>query len=95
AERHSRRFPEGRWSDLTVVLNDGTELASGDVHARGGPEAPMDMSEIETKFHTMSATLPEPRRNALWTMRERLLDPVTKFEDLAHLVCAPPEQAYD
>ena len=93
--RHSIRFPEGRWSDITVVLKDGTRLPSGDTHARGGPEAPMALSEIETKFHTMSADLSEPRRTAIWAIRDRLRDPDTKFRDLAQLVSAPPETAHD
>ena len=39
-DRHNARFPAGRWSDVTVKLKDGRRLDSGDVHARGGPEAP-------------------------------------------------------
>ena len=91
-DRHSNCFPGGRWSDLTVTLKDGTRLASGDVHARGGPEAPMDQSEIEAKFRVMTAALPEPRVTALWEMRERLLQPKAKFSELAQLVRAPVEE---
>ena len=90
--RHSSRFPAGRWSDVTISLKDGTQLASGDVHARGGPEAPMDMSEIEAKFRMMSAKLPQSRITALWEMRERLILPETKFSELAQLVLAPVEK---
>lgn len=84
--RHSARFPAGRWSDITVVLSDGTRLASGDVEARGGPEAPMAMAEVEAKFHSMAGILPKARRAALWDMRERLLAPDTRLKDLAALV---------
>lgn len=84
--RYSERFPQGRWSDVTVTLRDGRTLASGEVNARGGPEAPMDLSEIEAKFHVMAHALPEPRRHAIWDMRARLLQPETGFKDLAQLV---------
>lgn len=86
-QRHSDRFPDGRWSDIEVTLTDGRILASGDVHARGGPEAWMSDEEVEAKFHTMCATaLPEDRTNAIWAMRNALLDPATKFAELAALV---------
>lgn len=91
AARHSERFPEGRWSDVTVELKDGRRLASGDVNARGGPEAPMDMHEVEAKFHIMAAALSGARRRAIWEMREQLMQPEAKFEELARLVRAPME----
>jgi 2-methylcitrate dehydratase PrpD len=87
--RHSRRFPEGRWSDVTVMLTDGRALASGDVNARGGPEAPLDLAEVEAKFRSMTTALPEERVTALWAMRERLTQPDAAFEELAMLVRAP------
>ncbi len=90
--RHSQRFPVGRWSDVVVTLNDGSRLASGDVQARGGPEAPMALSEVEAKFRVMAASLPEPRVTAMWKMRERILQPEAKFDELAQLVCAPTEE---
>ncbi|OAH07045.1 MmgE/PrpD family protein [Rhodobacteraceae bacterium SB2] len=94
AVRHSERFPEGRWSDVTLALKDGRRLASGDVNARGGSEAPMDMHEVEAKFHIMASALPEPRRRAIWEMREQLMQPETKFEELARLVRAPMEKPH-
>ncbi|MEM7211400.1 MAG: MmgE/PrpD family protein [Pseudomonadota bacterium] len=87
--RHSARFPQGRWSDVTITLADGSQLASGDVNARGGPEAPMGLHEVEDKFQTMAASLPRARRAALWDMRARLLQPDAKFEELAELVRPP------
>ncbi len=87
--RHSARFPGGRWSDVTVVLRDGRRIGSGDVHARGGPEAPMPLSEVEAKFRVMTAALPAPRVKALWEMRGRVLQAQTRFEDLAQLVRGP------
>lgn len=94
AVRHSERFPEGRWSDVTVELKDSRRLASGDVNARGGSEAPMDMHEVEAKFHIMASALPEPRRRAIWEMREQLMQPEAKFEELARLVRAPMEEPH-
>jgi 2-methylcitrate dehydratase PrpD len=89
--RHSDRFPVGRWSDVIVTLTDGRQFASGDIHARGGPEDPMDMNEIAAKFHTMTATLSAERSHALWTMRDRLLAPDAKFQELTKLTWAAAE----
>lgn len=90
--RHSDRFPNGRWSDVTVLLDDGRELDSGDVHARGGPEAPIALGEVEQKFHVLAAALPAPRRKDIWAMRERLIVKDIKFQELAELVHAPVEE---
>ncbi|MEQ9261064.1 MAG: MmgE/PrpD family protein [Roseovarius sp.] len=92
--RHSNRFPEGRWSDVRVTLVSGETLSSGDVHARGGPESPMSLTEIEAKFHLMAGALPEPRRAALWRMRETLLEPGARFADLLALI-HPAEELAD
>jgi 2-methylcitrate dehydratase PrpD len=89
--RHSDRFPTGRWSDMTLITTDGRILASGDVHARGGPESPMALSEIESKFHTISAGLGVDRCAALWAMRERLQSPDAKFSELLALIHAAVE----
>ncbi|MEM6887410.1 MAG: MmgE/PrpD family protein [Pseudomonadota bacterium] len=87
--RHSDRFPVGRWSDVTVTLSDGRRLTSGELHARGGPEVPMALSEVEEKFHVMASDLPALRRSAIWEMRQRLLEPNVAFAELLKLVCAP------
>ncbi len=93
--RHSSRFPGARLSDIVVTLRDGTRLASGDIHARGGPEAPMPLSEVEAKFHTMAAaTLPSARITALWNMRARLLCRDTPFHALSRLVVEPAGAAH-
>jgi 2-methylcitrate dehydratase PrpD len=93
--RHSTRFPAGRWSDVTLTLKDGRTLSSGDVHARGGPEAPMDLAEVEAKFHLMAQTLPDPRRAAIWSMRERLQHTDSRFTELLSLLADPPETPFD
>jgi 2-methylcitrate dehydratase PrpD len=85
--RHSARFPVGRWSDIEVTLSNGTVLKSGDINARGGPEAPMSDSEVHEKLHFMAGrALPPARLDALWGMRDALLDPGTKFSSLGALV---------
>ena len=93
--RHSDRYPAGRWSDICVTLKDGQQLASGDVHARGGPEDPMEMQEIEAKFHTMAASLDTARAEALWAMRDHLLQPDATFAELAALTHAPVVNLHD
>lgn len=84
--RHSERFPMERWSDVTVHTHDGRVVQSGDVHARGGPEAPMEMAEIEGKFRAMSASLTPERQGALWSMHRRLLQGDSGFSELLTLI---------
>ncbi|MEO0379862.1 MAG: MmgE/PrpD family protein, partial [Pseudomonadota bacterium] len=79
-------------SEVTVTLRDGRVLSSGDIHARGWPEAPMDLSEVEAKFHAMSGRLPDARKSAIWDMRARLLEPEARFGDLLALLHAPVNQ---
>ncbi|MEL6451975.1 MAG: MmgE/PrpD family protein [Pseudomonadota bacterium] len=92
--RHSARFPLGRWSDVTLRLVDGRVLHSGDVHARGGPEAPMALAEVEAKFHLMANPLPAARRAALWQMRRQLLRSDLPFADFLALVHPAVEVRY-
>ncbi len=89
--RHSDRFPAARWSDIEVTLTDGRVVRSGDVHARGGPEAPMADAEVLQKFrHMAGAHLSDERIAAIWAMRDELLEPDRKFSDLATLVTPAP-----
>lgn len=85
--RHSARFPAGRWSDVTAYLRDGRVIRSGDVNARGGPEAPMPEADIRAKLTAMAGhVLSDGRIDALWDMKQRLLRPKTLFSELAELV---------
>ncbi|SEL37297.1 2-methylcitrate dehydratase PrpD [Roseovarius azorensis] len=85
--RHSARYPEGRWSDITITLRDGRVIASGDVNARGGPEDPLSEQEIRDKLFRMAGVaLSDGRIRAIWQMREALLDPACKFSQLAGLI---------
>lgn len=84
--RHSARFPAGRWSDVTARLRDGRVISSGDVNARGGPEAPMPETDIRAKLSAMAGhALLEARLAAIWEMKERLLQPNVLFSELAAL----------
>lgn len=85
----SARFPEGRWSAVTLTLSDGRVVSSGETHARGGPEAPMSEPEIAAKIDAIAGALAAPRRSALWAMRRRLLEPDARFAELLALVTAP------
>ncbi|MFB9149062.1 MmgE/PrpD family protein [Roseovarius ramblicola] len=91
--RHSARFPEGRWSDVTARLKGGRVIRSGDCNARGGPEAPMPVADIRAKLSVMAGrALSEVRIGALWEMRERLLDQGAEFSQLAGLVYPEPDR---
>ncbi|GAW36299.1 mmgE/PrpD family protein [Roseovarius sp. A-2] len=91
--RHSARFPEGRWSDVTVRLKGGRQVHSGDCNARGGPEAPMPEADIRTKLSVIAGgALSEARIEALWELRRQLLDQGTEFSQLASLVTPEPDR---
>jgi 2-methylcitrate dehydratase PrpD len=88
--RHSERFPAKRCADISVFLADGRVLHSGDVEARGGPEAPLSEAEVEAKFHLFAApALGDTRAKALWAMRHRLLEADSTFAELVDLVTEP------
>ena len=91
---HSSRFPASRCSDVTIELNDGRELYSGHIEARGGPEAPMKISEIEEKFLDLTSLTLEPSRaRSIWGMRDKLLNNDMLFSELAALVSPPATNA--
>lgn len=84
---HSDDFPQYRRSDVDIFLKDGSRLSSGTVDARGGPEAWMLDDEVKQKFFNFcSDVLPNDRIQSIWDWRGKLLDPKTKFSDLAELV---------
>ena len=89
-QRHQGRFPEGRWADVDIVLRDGRVLASGDTHARGGPERPFAEAEIVAKFMNFAApAVGLPCAEAICAATLALTDPGSRFADLArHLYAA-------
>lgn len=88
--RHSSRFPLGRWADVTLRLTDGREISSGDVHARGGPEAPFSAEDIVAKYMEFASPVLGGARAA--AIRDHVLDlvqPESRFADLAHFIYEP------
>ncbi|MEM7172517.1 MAG: MmgE/PrpD family protein [Pseudomonadota bacterium] len=63
-ERHSARFPAGRWADVVIELKDGRVLRSGDVQARGAPETALSREEIMDKFQEYAAPVLGTERSA-------------------------------
>jgi 2-methylcitrate dehydratase PrpD len=91
-ERHSARFPAGRWADVVITTNDGRVLMSGDVHARGGPEAPMTRQDLEAKYMEFAVPGLGPGRAA--AIRDAVLslnDRDSRFSDLSALIYDPPK----
>ena len=87
---HSDRFPAGRWSDVTIALQNGQTLSSGDVHARGGLESPMSDAEIKAKFDAFcQATLSNERTQQIWLAGQQLIEHNVKFDTLSRLVSQP------
>jgi hypothetical protein len=88
--RHNQRFPAGRWADVTVVLRDGTRLESGEVNARGGPEAPLTHAEIAEKFTSFaSPVVGAGRAAAIQRATLGLTTPGSRFSDLVALLVEP------
>lgn len=92
AARHEDRYPGGRWADVTVTLADGRILASGDIHARGGPEVPFDAHDIREKFHSFAAPVVGPARAArIEAACLALTQPGATFAPLLDQLRAPAE----
>jgi hypothetical protein len=87
SQRHSARFPQGRWADVRIETADGRVLDSGDVHARGGPEAPLTPEDIGAKYMELAAPA---RATAIRDSILRLATPGSRFSDLAVLLYDPP-----
>ncbi len=89
--RHSARFPAQRCADITLVLSDGRTLCSGDVEARGGPEAPLAAEEVEAKLHVFADhVIGQERASSLWRSRKSMLDPQHLFSELIALATDKP-----
>ena len=65
---------------MIVTTRDGRLLASGDTHARGGPEAPLSEAEIEAKFMELSTpVLGQTRSAAIAKAVLSLAEPGARF----------------
>jgi len=90
-DRHEQRFPQGRWSDVTLHLVDGTVLASGDTEARGGPERPFSEADVVAKFHAFAdPVLGAPRAAAIRDAALRLTERDCSFTDLTQYLFDAP-----
>ena len=89
--RHSARFPQGRWADVRIETVDGRVLDSGEVHARGGPEAPFTPDDITAKYMELAVpVLGEARASAIRDGILGLAAAGSRFSDLAALLYDPP-----
>lgn len=90
-ERHNARFPAGRWADVVITTTDGRVLTSGDVHARGGPEAPLTSGGIEAKYLEFATpVLGQGRAMAIRDAILSLTDPDSRFSEFSALLYDPP-----
>lgn len=88
--RHETRFPAGRWADVEVRLTDGRVLASGDTHARGGPERPFGRGDVVAKFTEFAKPVLGPvRAAAIRDATLGLTSPESRFVDLARHLYDP------
>ncbi|TIU85749.1 MAG: MmgE/PrpD family protein, partial [Mesorhizobium sp.] len=91
AAKHSDRFPAGRWADVQIETVDGRQLESGDVHARGGPEAPFSEDDIVAKYiEFASPVLGSTRAAAIRDGILGLTDADHRFSEVTALVYDPP-----
>ena len=91
-DHHSALFPAERFSDVDMTLNNGHTLTSGDIRASGGPGTWRTDAEVEAKFHSFCDGVLKPvRAKAIWTMRNRMLEPDSHLTDLATLLPEPPD----
>ncbi|KIC12746.1 2-methylcitrate dehydratase [Leisingera sp. ANG-M1] len=91
AARHSVRFPMCRVADVVVTLTDGRVIESGDVHARGGPEAPLTRDQVVQKFMEFaSPSLGEARAGEIRDAVLGFTSEGSKFSDLGRLIYDAP-----
>ncbi|WP_170515763.1 MmgE/PrpD family protein [Ruegeria atlantica] len=90
SDRHNARFPKGRWADVSIETTDGQILDSGDVHARGGPEAPISREEVITKYLEFATPVIGLTRAA--AIRDAILGwvaPDSRMSDLSPFIFDP------
>jgi 2-methylcitrate dehydratase PrpD len=91
AQRFVSCFPERRLARVEILLRDGRRLDSGDLDARGGPEAPLTRDELTAKFEAYAKPALGPSRTA--ALREAVLgleDEASRFSDVAALLYEAP-----
>ena len=50
-EEYNAAFPAHRISNVTLILKNGKKLVSGDTEAKGDPEVPATLEELNSKFY--------------------------------------------
>ncbi len=91
SDRHNERFPQGRWADVRITTTEGRVLESGDVHARGGPEAPIGRDEVIAKYTEFAVpVVGSARAEAIRTAILGWVDPGSRYSDLSPLLFDPP-----
>ena len=89
-DRHNARFPVGRWADVTIETTDDQVYKSKDVHARGGPEAPIHRDEVIDKYLEFAApVIGSARAKAIRDAILGWVAPGSRFSDLSPLIFAP------
>jgi len=92
SDRHNARFPQGRWADVSLKTTDGRVLVSGDVHARGGPEALISRQEvIEKYFEFADPVIGHARAEAICSVILGWVGPGSCYADLAPLLFDPSD----
>lgn len=90
--RHSDRFPDGRWGDITLELTDGSVLRSGDINARGGPDQPLGRAAVTAKFRDYAVPIiGEGQSRAIEAAVFSMDHPGARFDALVDLLLAPIE----
>ncbi|WP_282152259.1 MmgE/PrpD family protein [Ruegeria atlantica] len=88
--RHSARFPQGRWADVTLKSTDGRVFESGATHARGGPEAPLSRGDVIAKYTEFAApVVGSDRADAIRAAILGWVEPTSRLSDLMPLVFDP------
>ena len=61
------QMPAKRPAQLTIKLNDGTELSAANDYIRGDPEAPLSPNELRAKFDWLTAATWTPATaSSIW-----------------------------
>ncbi|WP_170329692.1 MmgE/PrpD family protein [Ruegeria arenilitoris] len=90
SNRHSSRFPQGRWADVILSTSAGRVFESGDIHARGGPEAPISRDEVLVKYAEFATpVIGKARADAIRKAILGWVDSNSRYSDLSQLIYYP------
>jgi 2-methylcitrate dehydratase PrpD len=83
------RFPAERLAVATIRTHDGRRVTSAPMPARGNPENPLSVEEIEAKFRALAARLGPARVAAIEAAVAALAEPHADSRALVELLLAP------